>query len=62
MDSPTQVMDGGMPNEPTQMQSSSEKMGSEPPTRLTSSVKLHVLGPTHIAHEAACASSAGVHF
>jgi hypothetical protein len=33
------------------------KNGDEPPSRLNSWVKLHVPGPTHVAHEAACTPS-----
>jgi hypothetical protein len=33
------------------------RMEDEPPSRLNSWVKLHVPGPTHVAHEAACTPS-----
>jgi hypothetical protein len=33
------------------------RMEDEPPSRLNSWVKLHVPGPTHVTHEAACTPS-----
>jgi hypothetical protein len=36
------------------VQTLDERMEDEPPSQLNSWVKLHVLGPTHVAHEAAC--------
>jgi hypothetical protein len=53
-------MNDRMENEPTQMQPSLERMGSEPPTRLISWVKSHAPGSTHVTHEAACIPSACV--
>jgi hypothetical protein len=39
-----------------------ERMGNEPPSWLNSWVKLHVLGPTHVSHEASCTPSSCVPF
>jgi hypothetical protein len=39
------------------VQTTDERMEDEPPSRLNSWVKLHVPGPTHVAHEAACTPS-----